>query len=664
MPRSIASLILGLAAFQAAVSVPAAPARAAFTGDSTVVAPASAPILDADAHAFRLNDTTLAHPFFEGRAPGTRGNLLAADLIESHFKTLGLVPAFTDEQTGIANASYRQTFDLGKTAKVLGERAEWKAGDGKPVTLSPGADFNVIAYSGSAEATGTLVFAGYGINMGQDGYSSFPDGTNFAGKIVLLLRYEPMDEEGQSRWGTDNWTYQAQLDSKISAVARLNAAGIILVNPPGLDVAWVNEQRERLRSDPLPTVETFESMSALTGPTKIPVVMVTTGVADALVRAAAPGRSLLELRKAVDTVGEVIDLSGVTVTLEAEVERSPIRTSNIGAIVKGSGDLADQYVVIGAHYDHVGYGNFGAQPENKGKIHPGADDNASGTAGLMVLAEKLSRASENMPPETPRRSILLLAFTGEESGLNGSRYYTKHMIADTSKHYLMMNLDMIGRLRDTPPLEVSGVGTGEGLAAFVKPYLDSSGLVTKSLPGGQGPSDHASFDNAKIPVLFFFTGLHDQYHKPTDTPDLVNAEGAAKIIDLAYRIAIGAAERDEAMPHRTPGRGGDDPHAQDPASPGPVRVTVKFGVTPGSYGEETGGVLFDAVADGWSAAKAGLKKGDRLVRWNGQDVPNVEMWMPFLSAAKPGDVVKVTIIRDGKELDVDVTMMGRETGGK
>lgn len=641
-------------------------------GDTTAVAPASADVLAADAAEFRLNDTTLAHPFFEGRAPGTRGNQLAADLLEAHYKNLKLVPAFTDGLTGVPNSSYRQTFELGKTSRVLEAAASWKTTAGSVVDLTPGTDFNVLTYSGSGEASGPVVFGGYGINMGQDGYSSFPDGTDFAGKVVLILRYEPMNDQGRSRWGTENWTYQSQLESKISAVARLRAAAIVLCNPPGLDMDWVNEQRTRLKSGPLPAIETFESLTSATGPTNIPVIMLTTERAEALVKAADPrGRSLLDLRKLVDEKGEIIELPGATVSVKTVVERQPIQTSNIGAILKGRGALADEYVVLGAHYDHIGYGKFGSMDSSgTGKIHPGADDNASGTSGLMILAEKLSKAYAAAPANEPARSILFLSFTGEESGLNGSRHYTKNMITAKDKHYLMLNFDMIGRLRDTPPLEVSGVGTAVGLEEFVRPYLDSSGLKTVSKPGGGGPSDHASFNSVEIPVLFFFTGTHEQYHKPTDTPDLIDANGAAKVIDLGYRLALGAATRDGPFTYSTELQKGnapksDDPHAaQAKDSPGPVPVRIKFGVTPGNYGEENGGVLFDDVAEGWSAGKAGLKKGDRLTKWNGQEVPNVEMWMPFLSSAKPGDVVKVTVIRDGKELTIDVTMMARDSGGK
>jgi len=638
--------------------------------DTTTVAPASAEVLATDATTFRLNNTTLAHPFFEGRAPGTRGNQLAADLLEFHYKNLKLVPAFTDSVTGVPNTTYRQTFEFGKTSRVLEQSASWKSPAGA-VTLTSGTDFNALAFSGSGEVTGPVVFAGYGINMGQDGYSSFPEGTSFKDKIVLLLRYEPMNAEGRSRWGKENWTYQSQLESKVSAVARLGAAGIILANPPGIDMEWVNEQRTRIRSGPLPEVETFESLTSVTGPASIPVVMVTTAQAESLVKGAdTSGRSLVDLRKLVDEKGEIVELSGATATIKTSIERSPILTSNIGCILNGRGTLADEYVVLGAHYDHVGYGNFGASPENKGKLHPGADDNASGTSGLMILADKLSQAYAAAPADRPMRSVLFLSFTAEESGLNGSRHYTKHMITGKDKHYLMINLDMIGRLREEPPLEVSGVGTAEGLQDFVRPYLDSSGLKTVSKPGGGGPSDHASFNSVEIPVLFFFTGVHDQYHKPTDTADTVDAAGAAKIIDLAYRVTLGAAAREGPFTYskelqRPAAERTGDPHAAPAAdSPGPVPVKIKFGVTPGNYGEENNGVLFDAVAEGWSAAKAGLKKGDRLTKWNGQEVPNVEMWMPFLSSAKPGEVVKVTIMRDGKEMTIDVTMMARDSGGK
>ncbi len=672
--RFVSTVVLALIAGSIARSwagAPCTPPAPAAPADAKVLAPAAPDVLAADTIAFRLNDTTLAHPFFEGRCPGTRGNQLAADLLEFHYKNLKLVPAFTDDLTGAPNGTYRQTFEMGKTSRVLGQSTSWKFGDEAPIPLSAGTDFNALSFSASAEATGPLVFAGYGINIGQDEYTSFPDGTDFKGKIVLLLRYEPMTAEGRSRWGKDAWTYQSQLESKVSAVARLHAAGIVIVNPPGLDMGWVDEQRERLKQGLLPKVESFESLPSVTGAAPVPVVMITTERAEALVKGADPqGRSLLDLRKVVDEKGEVIDLPGATVTLKADIERKPTLTSNVGAILKGRGALASEYVVLGAHYDHVGYGNFGAQPENKGKIHPGADDNASGTSGLMVLAEKLARAYGAAPESEPARSILFLSFTGEESGLNGSRHYTKHMIAGKDKHYLMLNLDMIGRLRETPPLEVSGVGTAEGLEDFMRPYLDSSGLKTVSKPGGDGPSDHESFNQADIPVLFFFTGTHDQYHKPSDTPDTINCEGAAQVIDLAYRVTLGAASRAEPLVYsrelQKKRSTTSDPHAAAANdAPGAVKVTVKFGIMPGNYDEEGAGVLVGGLsAGGWSAEKAGIKKGDRIVRWNGEQVPSVVGWMSMLGKAKPDEKVNVTVLRDGKEMDIVVTLMANDQGGK
>jgi hypothetical protein len=238
------------------------------------------------------------------------------------------------------------------------------------------------------------------------------------------------------------------------------------------------------------------------------------------------------------------------------------------------------------------------------------------------------------------------------------------MIADKAKHYLMINLDMIGRLKDDK-LELSGVGTAEGLEEWVQPYIDSSGLKIASKPGGTGPSDHASFFAAGIPVLFFFTGLHEQYHMPTDTSDLINARGASQVIDLAYRIGFDAARRDEAFPYVADPRARKKEEAEEnEAAPGPVAVGVRFGITPGDYNDDKPGVLVGDVADGWSAHKGGIKKGDRITKWNGKDVPNVEGWMPFLSTAKPGDVVKVTVVREGQELTLDVTLMARDGGVK
>ncbi|HRJ50773.1 MAG TPA: M28 family peptidase, partial [Phycisphaerales bacterium] len=446
-----------------------------------------------------------------------------------------------DEGGGSETAftSYRQPFPFGSTISLAS--SSFAVTKPTPENLEMGKDFTVLGFSGSGEATGPLVFVGYGLNIGRDGYASYPANTDLTGKIAVVLRFEPMTEEGTSRWDDRGWSFNAALEPKIQQAVKRGAAGVILVNPPGAN----DERTGRL--------ETIDSTKPAGKPVDVPVVMLSIDRADRLVRAADPaGRSLMDLRRLADDValvaehGSVADLPGVNVTLKTSLVSEPIITSNVGGILPGTGDLADQYLVIGAHYDHIGYGTGGSLggAGSRGRVHPGADDNASGTSGMLMVAEKMTAAYASMPDDQPRRSILFMGFTAEESGLIGSRHYTRNMIADKDRHALMINMDMIGRYRGDdpkqPPLELGGVGTADGLLDFIQPLIDSSGLRVAPKPGGYGPSDHASFYGAGIPVLFFFTGLHEHYHAPSDTADTLNAPGAARVVSLVQSIALAA----------------------------------------------------------------------------------------------------------------------------
>jgi hypothetical protein len=328
----------------------------------------------------------------------------------------------------------------------------------------------------------------------------------------------------------------------------------------------------------------------------------------------------------------------------------------VGGILPGVGALADSYVVVGGHYDHLGFGQVGIRfPGDKGQLHPGADDNASGSSGMMLVARRMAEAYASLPPGTPRRSVLFLAFSSEESGLNGSRYYTQHPIVPIEQHDVMVNLDMIGRLSEKP-VEAGGVGTAEGFSDWLSPYFESSGLKLAPKQSGMGPSDHATFYAAHVPVLFLFTGLHEQYHRPTDVAALINFEGAAKVADLGYRVAFDSAVRPEAWKFTSPSNvvqtPGDEPQQ-------PARGRIRFGIAPGDYSGEEKGVLVGEVLPDTPAAKAGVQPKDLIIKWNGNRISGVEEWMPYFNAAKPGDVVKVTLLREGKEMTIDVTLEAR-----
>ncbi|MBL8964346.1 MAG: M28 family peptidase, partial [Phycisphaerae bacterium] len=579
-------------------------------------------------------------------------------------------PAFPSEGGGgggdegggseTAFTSYRQPFPFGSTISLAS--SSFAVTKPTPENLEMGKDFTVLGFSGSGEATGPLVFVGYGLNIGRDGYASYPANTDLTGKIAVVLRFEPMTEEGTSRWDDRGWSFNAALEPKIQQAVKRGAAGVILVNPPGAN----DERTGRL--------ETIDSTKPAGKPVDVPVVMLSIDRADRLVRAADPaGRSLMDLRRLADDValvaehGSVADLPGVNVTLKTSLVSEPIITSNVGGILPGTGDLADQYLVIGAHYDHIGYGTGGSLggAGSRGRVHPGADDNASGTSGMLMVAEKMTAAYASMPDDQPRRSILFMGFTAEESGLIGSRHYTRNMIADKDRHALMINMDMIGRYRGDdpkqPPLELGGVGTADGLLDFIQPLIDSSGLRVAPKPGGYGPSDHASFYGAGIPVLFFFTGLHEHYHAPSDTADTLNAPGAARVVSLVQSIALAAATRRENFVYN--GDAESQPSAAMGDRASAPRTRVRFGITPGDYAGEDG-ILVGDVSEGGSAAEAGIRKDDRLIKWNGESISTVQSWMPLLSKHEPGDKVEIVLVRDGQEVTVTATLKSRRTSNQ
>jgi len=590
-----------------------------------------------DTRRFHAHVMALSSDFFEGRAPGTRGGDLAQDYVAFFYQRAGLEPAFTVD----GQPSFKQPFSVSGDVVVTDEDLAWTAGP-NGATLAPAVDFNVLGISGTGAAEGNLVFIGYSIADGPDGYTNFPPHSeDLNGKIVMLLRFEPMKEDGSSKWqDVSGWTHNASLLPKINAAIDRGAAGVILVGAPGAQ----DDRATRLES---------ASRTRFGRPVKVPVVMMSVDAAESLLKSAdAQGRSLLDFRKLADekeTAGPIA--LNAKVTIEAGVENQQIPTANVGALLRGKGALADEYVVLGAHYDHLGYGHFGSRARNpEGIIHPGADDNASGTSGLLMLAEDLHAEYEAMPEGANARSILFLAFGAEESGLNGSRYFTENPSVALSQIKAMINMDMIGRLRDNS-FEIGGVGTGEGFADFVQPIFDASGITIKPTRGGQGPSDHASFYAKDIPVLFLFTGLHEQYHTPDDVGSTVNFGGGAQIAELAGELATAIATRPEPFKFQSTGT---------TSNQGAVRgVNVRLGIAPGNYADDQPGVMVGEVYENTSAANAGIKKGDRLIRWGGEELPDVGAMMERLASHKPGDVVEIVVVRDGQEIPIMVTMQAR-----
>ena len=608
--------------------------------------------LDPVAREWYQHVMTLSNPWFEGRAPGSDGIERAAEYVEFWFERNGLEPAFpgsaaeTDDWT-----SYRQSLELpGGRARIT--RAEMSI-DGR--AIAPGKEFAVLGNSGDGRVQAPLAFAGYAIEEGPDGYSSFDGedaGASFEGRIVLVFRYEPLDEEGRSRFTSRRFSSHASIPEKMKAVADRGAAGIVLVNPPGALFA-----KDGLEDGPNGRFgETLD----------IPVIQVTPEIAERMLVASgvAADENLKAWRLKADEGGHGATSVGdddAIFSITTEIDGGAKVTSNIGGVLRGRGTLADEWVVIGGHYDHVGYGDFGAMPTNRGRLHPGADDDASGTAAVIMLSRSMADRYADADDED-LRSILFLAFTAEESGLIGSRYYVEHPTLPAGSINAMLNMDMVGRLRDDT-LAVGGVESAVGMLDRIRPDLEASGLDIVADPNGRGPSDHASFYGAGIPVLFFFTGTHDVYHRPGDFGWTVNPRGAAKVIDLADAIATRFASDPERL-NFGDGRGaGLAAKPSRDARPDPNDrgyAPVRLGIRPGMGGGDTFGVRVEGVSPGTSAEDGGILKGDVIVAWGGEDLVDVMDMVTRLREHKPGDVVPMVVLRDGKEIELDVTMKASE----
>ena len=577
---------------------------------------------------------TLSNPFFEGRVPGSRGNDLAAEYVEFFMKQAGLEPAFA----GIGDAkikSYRQPFELEGGAPKVETAVVSMNGN----SLKREEQFEVLGSSGSGDVTASLVFAGYAIDAGQDGYTSFSENDDFSGKIVVFLRYEPLDESGRSLWSDRQFSGYASMRPKLDALSERKPAALIMVNPP--------ECKSGAKG-----LENTES-SVFGSSYDFPIVQITQEQADALLKSAdESGRSLMDLRRLADD-GKIKTLMlkpDVKVSINVAISEKGLAAQNVGGIIPGKGALASEWVILGAHYDHVGMGYFGAQPNNRGKLHPGADDNASGTSAMLCLTKKLKDYMGSKEAPENCRSILLMAFTAEEMGLDGSREYVKHPTISADKIAAMVNMDMVGRLSGDR-LAISGTGTAEGFTDLIRPAVVASGLTVDADAAGSGPSDHASFYAAGIPVLFLFTRTHPEYHTPLDQGFTVNPYGASKVIALAE----GLMKTLVTTPTKPVFKSTDSTGG---ASRGYAKV--RLGISPSQVKRKDPGLLIEKVAAETSAADAGLKKDDVILKWDDEPMSDFGELLTKLREKNPGDVVTLHIKRDGSEQDVKVTLKASE----
>ncbi|HEY7029300.1 MAG TPA: M28 family peptidase [Gemmatimonadales bacterium] len=315
----------------------------------------------------------------------------------------------------------------------------------------------------------------------------------------------------------------------------------------------------------------------------------------------------------------------------------------IGVLPGRDPKLRDEIILVGAHYDHLGRGGFGSlDPDSTGKVHNGADDNASGAAALIHIARRLA-------VQPPARTVVFVAFSGEEEGLLGSAYYVRNPAFPLASVYAMINLDMVGRLRDDH-LIIYGSATASEFQGLIDSLNTQAGFVITSRGDGYGPSDQSSFYGAGRPVLHIFTDLHEDYHRTTDDWDKINADGLAKVADFTTELVRALASRPGSLNFVS--RAAPVDSAPPPVTPG---YGAYLGTVP-DMSENPGGVRLTGVRAGSPAEKAGLRGSDVIVSIGGMPTPDLEAMTIALRAHKAGDVVDVRYVRAGVEQTVSVTL--------
>lgn len=658
------------------------PCRAALV--FTVVAFAGSLLFAGDAASFTPEAYIdhvkfLASDALEGRRPGTEGIEKAATYIAYKFMSYGLEPGGVDH-------TYFQPFEV-KSGKTFQPAAASLRFSGIDREWQPRRDFIPLPFTKPEDFEGPLAFAGYGISAKDHDYDDYAE-FDPAGKVLLMFRYEPKADDPKAEFGGENASSHAMFVKKANVAAEKGAKAILIVDPPSR-----NPDRNELYE-----FTARESNNSY----RLPLVHVSRELAEALLSyAEMPDLATLEQRLTEERKPLSQDMKLVLVTARLGVKY--IQTRNVIGLLRGA-EAPDEYIVVGGHYDHLGRGR--RQFESGGgeaEIHNGADDNASGTSGVLELARIISAGPR------PRRSILFMAFAAEEMGLLGSAHYVKSPTVPLSQIKTMINFDMIGRVGQDA-LEIYGIPSAVEFRELVARYVDPLEIRYATPANGSmffGASDHASFFYKGIPVLFPFTGTHRQYHKPEDDWERIDADGATRllrgfhpiVVELAnmaagptappkeqpgneslpsrpeHPLLAAAASVEEAKkiaeargetvtaadvaavvpqaPPSTDASSSDDSPARRPRG-----GRVRLGIMP-DYDESGSGVLVKTVLPEGPASKAGMKDGDRITRIGATDVNDIEEYMKALAELKIGDQVEVVVQRDKQSQTLTITLEGR-----
>lgn len=603
----------------------------------------------------RTHVSYLASDELEGRKTGERGGTQAAGYIANIFARYKLKGGYLNAVNVKSKESFLQPFEY-VSGVELGENNSLSM-SGSSMNLKT--DWMPIAYTpNGAISNSEVVFAGFGIDSKRLKYNDY-EGLDVNNKTVLIFYGNPDKSNPHSQFGLIN------LNAKANIAKQKGANALIVIS-----------ENENLSTE-LKYNQTLGQMA-------LPTIVISRQAASKVLKTNEKGLQEIEKWMAMrKETPESIRIKfaknlDAKANLNVELKKKQAEAYNVVGIIEGRHEtLKNEAIIIGAHYDHLGRGGSGSLAPNSNEIHNGADDNASGTSALLELARKFRKEKKN------KRTLIFIAFGAEESGLIGSKAYTANPIFPLDKTVAMINMDMIGRLKDKK-LTVGGIGTasewqklvtekqpveiGEGKVQFQKTSainennvpisVGANGKIvaTKSADrnffnlqlnqDGFGPSDHSSFYAKKIPVLFFFTGTHMDYHKPSDDADKVNYKGLEKITSFVYEIAK-SIDQSLARPTYKVAK------SSSPRG-GRMRFNVSLGTIPSYADSDNTGLVLDGVRNGSAADKAGIKGGDKIVKIAGKEIRNISDYMFMLGEMKAGKTYDVVVVRDGKKVNLKI----------
>lgn len=577
----------------------------------------------------------LADDALEGRMSGSKGSKLAADYIVENFSQLNLQPA--GEEDG-----FFQTFEFNAGSKVIVEENKFYLsrkieGNEEHLEFNVEEDFLPFSFSNNGIVEGEVAFVGYGLSeTGESGYNSYA-GIDVKDKIVIALRYVP---EGVSKERRQQLIRFAGIRYK-AIQARENGAKAFLT------VAGPNSPNA---GKVIPI--TFDNRSADCG---IVAASISDTVANTLL--ATAGKNLKEVQSGLDIenphhIGQFL-LPDVKIKIVASLEKVKKSDNNVLAMLPPTHQSDEnEYIIVGAHYDHIGYGEVGsmAKGEEKTKIHNGADDNASGTAVVLKLAEMFASDHQNQP-EKFKRGIVFALWSGEELGLIGSTHYVNKPTIPLENSAGYINFDMVGRLRNNK-LILHGIGSSPVWTKYIEKRNVLVGLNLNLVKDPYMPTDVTAFYPKKVPVLNFFTGLHNKYNRPSDDPETLNYAGLERISNLAYGIISDLISADERPEYLEVARNQSEEGSRE-------NLRVYLGTIP-DYATEDEGVKLSGVRSGGPADKAGIKSGDIIVQLGEKKIANIYDYTYALDGVKIGEPVEIVVMRDGKEVKLKITPEARK----